>query len=123
MGCLSAVVIVMILILILYNEHKNTTLILKATNLLGSPMWMHDQVAIWILQDFKLSIACDTKLPVQLYFTLDPKIIRPRNELYQILSRVCTDTVNYDVGSSKFTVKDKSIENAFTIMDNILDTH
>ena len=123
MGYMYAAVIVIVLVLISYISYKNTTLILKATNLLGSPTYITTDVVIWIRENFKLSIACDTKLPVQLYFIWDQKIVHPRNELYQILARVCTDSINYDVGSSKFTVKDTSIENAFTIMDNILDTH
>jgi len=123
MACLYSLVIVMVLLLISYESYKSTALILKASNFLGNPTWTTPDSIIWNQSNFKLSITYDTKLPVQLYFTWDDKIVRPRNELYQILSRVCTNSINYDVGSSKFTIKDVSLENAFTIMHNILDTY
>lgn len=114
---MTGLVIVMILIIISYSYHKNSLLVIKATNLLGKPTWITPEAIIWTMSKFKLTIADNTKLPVQLYFTWDTNIVRPRNELYQILSRVCTDSINYDVSSSKFTVKDVSLEGVFAEME------
>jgi hypothetical protein len=120
MGCLNSIVIVMILILIAVSTSTRADRLIHMTiDCIGSPTHSSEALVIWTLPEFKLCIARDTKVPVQLYFTWDKHIVRPRNELYKILSRVCTDLVNYDIGSSQFTVKDFTVADAFTTMLSI----
>ncbi len=116
---MDGLVIVLVLIIISYANVRYVNLVWRATKLFGEPNHIFDDSVIWLLSEFKLCIASDTKLPVQLYFTWEKDIVRPRNELYQILARVCSDSICYDAGSSKFTIKDNTIETAFEKMSKI----
>lgn len=120
MSCLTAVVIVVILVLIAFSSSKQVDQLTKnAYELLGSPTWSHNGVRMWETPECKLCIATDSKLPIQIYFTWETEFIKPRAVMYKQLATVCNEFITYDIGSCKFTVKDTSLLGAVNTMERV----
>jgi hypothetical protein len=120
MSCLTAIVVVVILVLIAFSSSTDVDKITRnAYELLGSPTWSHNGVRTWEMPEFKLCIATDSKLPIQLYFTWEKEIIKPRDVMYKQLATVCNEFITYDIGSCKFTIKDTSLLGAVNTMERV----
>lgn len=114
--------LVIVLIICLVALSPTTTaerLIRTATDLLGPATLIQDDMCIWQMDTVKLCITHETQLPVQLYFEWGRSLVRTRTDLYAILSKLCSNVVNYDIGSSKFTIKDVSLIRAIAKMESI----
>ena len=117
---MNGLVIVLIICLVALSPATAAErLIRTTTDLLGPATLVQDDMCIWQLDTVKLCIAHETQLPVQLYFEWGRSIVRTRAALHTTLSKLCSNTVNYDIGSSKFTVKDVSLDRAVATMESI----
>jgi hypothetical protein len=111
------VAITICLILLIIHIYSAECVANQAVMVFGKPLIDIDGIKQWVFPNFNLTIASDTTLPVQLYFTWEKDIVKPKSLLYKELSKVCTDKINYDIGSCKFTVKEQSIEAALDSMN------